>query len=216
MKKKIFPILALIACLVVLFPLRIELFLLKNNFSWVLSKLTPYLLFAIAGILLSVALYQRFNNSTVKKVSCVLALFVPFAIGFSLNPIYEGDFSYTGTKLKNTPVKINKNVDLLVITIPNCPFCYQSIGMLNLMKKRNPKLKIRYEVCTSDSMLTMNYREIAKVFDINLASDMHQSAQFASGKFPSFFLCKNGKAIERFSNNQFGAGAKDKIENLKK
>lgn len=192
----------------------LELWFLNKNFSWTMSKLLPYTFLIIAGILLAYSFSKAFKlKSKVLKFTLGTLLFVlPFALGFAFNPIYEGDFSSEGQEITSAPVSYDEKYQLVVVTIPNCPFCLEAIGRLKLMKKQHPELQILYSVCSSDEKSLSFYKEqIDGAFDISLAQDIDASAKLAEGRFPTFLYIEKGIPTIKWSNDQFGAGAIDEL-----
>lgn len=201
--------------IVIVFFKKIEKFLIDLNFSWTLSKSTPYILLIIFGVLLMMSMKKYLKmNSYLNLVMLIVGGVLPFIIGFIFNPIYEGDFSKQGiTSFTATSKKDIQGVDLVVITIPGCRFCHESTIYSNLIQKRNPDLKIRYIVCAKDSNQIEPYRDkLDKKIAVVLAEDPNQAAKTAGGSFPAFLLIQNNKAIQKWSNDQFGVRAKDMVE----
>ncbi|WP_430404527.1 hypothetical protein [Fluviicola sp.] len=213
---KILFSLVLIICGITLFTFKsFESSLLNSGFSWTMSKLLPYLTLAIGGILLVYSFIKGFKiKSRIVKFVVGLVLFAtPFAVGFVLHPIYQGDFSSEGTEVKESTVKVDEKYDLLIVTIPNCPYCLESITRLKLIKKRNPNIKMLFSVCAEEEQRLSLYRElIAGDFDIALAKDIEASVKLAEGHFPAFVKLKKGLPTYKWSNDQFGAGAIDELE----
>lgn len=192
-----------------------ELDLLNNGFSWTMSKLLPYITAVVEGILLAYSFAKAFKfKPKIVKILAVLILFAaPFAIGFVLHPIFEGDFSSEGTEIKTSTVKVDEKYDLLIVTIPDCPFCLESIFRLKQIKKRNPAVKMLFSVCTTNKQKLSLYKQlIAGDFDIAMAEDIDASVQLAEGHFPTFVQLKKGLPAYKWSNDQFGAGALDEFE----
>lgn len=192
-----------------------ELGLLNNGFSWTMSKLLPYITAVVEGILLAYSFAKGFKfKPKFVKILVVLFLFAaPFAIGFVLHPIFEGDFSSEGTEVKASTVKVNEKYDLLIVTIPDCPFCLESIFRLKQIKKRNPEVKMLFSVCTTNKQKLSLYKQlIAGDFDIEMAKDIDASVTLAEGHFPTFVQLKKGLPAYKWSNDQFGAGAMDEFE----
>ena len=130
-----------------------------------------------------------------------------------MHPIFEGDFSSEGTEVKESDVKVDEKYDLLIVTIPDCPFCMEAITRLKLIKKRNPSIRMLFSVCTRDKQKLTLYKElIAGDFDIELAKDAEASVRLAEGHFPTFVQLKKGLPAYKWSNDQFGAGAIDAME----
>lgn len=213
--KIIFAIL-FIVCGSILFAFKsLESNLLEGNFSWTISKSLPYLVLVMGGILLAYSFAKAFKmkSGILKALVVILLIVAPFGIGFAMHPIYEGDFSSEGKEISDSKLEIDKKYDLLVITIPDCPYCLESIFRLKLIKKRNPSIKILFSVCTSEEQKLSLYKElIAGDFDIETARDLEASIKLAEGSFPAFVHMKKGIPVYKWSNDQFGAGAIDELE----
>lgn len=205
----------LIAALSIFFFKEIEWRLFNLGTSWTLSKTIPYILNIVLGVLLALTLYKSISLKKGLKITfSLLLLLLPFGISFALHPIYQGDFSKNGKVLNQKSYNENtiKN-GLMVITIPNCPYCYEAIGRLKTLAKRNPNLKIEFVVCSSDSNSLTTYKEeIDGLFKIRLAKNRNELARVAGGSFPAFVQVKNSKQIYKWSNSQFGVRALDLIE----
>ncbi len=192
-----------------------EFSLLNAGFSWTMSKLLPYITLVIEGILLAYLFAKGFKLKTkVAKMLVLLVLFAaPFTTGFVLNPIYEGDFSSEGSAAVSDKVKLDEKYDLLVITIPGCPYCLASIEQLKIIKKRTPNAHILFSVCSKEKRDLELYRTLIDgKFDIALAADVEASVKLAEGHFPTFVQIKKGLPVQKWSNDQFGAGAMDHFE----
>jgi len=210
-----FILLFVLTFITILFFDKLEVGLLNFGFSWTLSKATPYILTIILGVLLSLNLFKKIKINRVLKLLIVFALLItPFIINFVLHPIYEGDFSKNGKEL---PINIYNETKLenglMVITIPNCPYCYLSINQLKKIKQRNTNINIEYKVCSSDTSKIKTYQEEVKgKFKVQNASNPDSLASVADFKFPAFVLIKNGKPIYKWSNDEFGVRAIDLLE----
>ena len=71
---------------------------LTIHFSWMISKSLPYFLLIIGGILISFNFKNLIKNTYIKWIFILVVTFLPFVIGFSMHPIYQGDFSLTEKK----------------------------------------------------------------------------------------------------------------------
>jgi hypothetical protein len=149
-----------------------------------------------------------------KLIIGFIILILPFLIGFVLNPIYEGDFSKQGASIKTNLSSTDfKNDGLMVVTIPDCPFCFGAIEKLKIIKRRNPKLKIDFVVCSKNKQYIKNYiQEINGEFSIRLANNPEDLAKTSGFKFPTFFKVENKKPTYMWSNDQFGVRAIDDFE----
>lgn len=194
----------------------LEEYLNNTAVSWSFAKIAPYLTLIIGGIL--IALFFRKNvelkSNVLKQILFWLILITPVAIGFNFNPIYEGDFSKNGRVIEKEIIHDDfLSTDLVVITIPGCEYCHGSIPSLKLLKKRNPNLRIRMIVCSSDPKELKPYKkEVGHSFDLQLASNPDSLAAVANFAFPSFVMVKNNLPSEIWSNDQFGVRAKDVLE----
>ncbi len=194
-----------------------EDFLLRIGLSHTWSKALPYLIVILFGLFLARLVYRRFRSN--KKTGIALSLFfliVPFIAYFAVNPIYQGDFGKNGREQSFRNAKTTLFHDgLLVIAIPGCPFCMESIEGLKQMKKRRPKLKIEFTVIgTSDKKLLKGYKKaIDGKFKLTKLHNETAFTENTGNSFPTFVLIKKGKAVFSWSNNDFGVRAKDAIEN---
>lgn len=184
--------------------------------SWSFAKVAPYLTLLLGGFL--IASWMRKNVVLKSKLFNRLLFWgiaiIPFGVGFGFNPIYQGDFAKNGRVIERViPHADFINVDLLVITIPGCDYCYGSIPSLKLMKQRNPNMRIKMVVCSSYPKELKPYKkEIGSDFELQLASNPDSLAVIAGYAFPSFVMVKNNLPSQVWSNDQFGVRAKDVVE----
>ncbi|MFN5415514.1 MAG: hypothetical protein ACK5B9_00550 [Flavobacteriia bacterium] len=153
-------------------------------------------------------------SKTLKVILSFILFVAPFSVCFAFYPIYEGDFSKEGKKAQSE-IKMEEfnNIDFVVLTIPGCPFCHESISKVNLMQERTPKLKIKYIVCTSNLAAKAEYRKaLNPKIKVELGRNLTQLLSLSEGKFPCFVKINHSKAIYKWHNNQFGTRAKDWIE----
>ena len=190
-----------------------EIFLLDSGFSWTASKLVPYVLFPFLGLIVWLILRRRIKTGWIKYTLLILLIALPFLGYFLVNPIYEGDFSNNSKTITLIPeLKAKTKQTLVVITIPGCPFCMQSVERMKDFKKRNPAVNIEYRVCSSDPGALTAYKEAAgTAFPIVLAEDMNALGSVAEEAFPAFVLT-DGKSGVKWSNDSFGVGALDEVE----
>ena len=194
---------------------KIENFSINVGLSWTISKISPYFISICCGILLLINLKKiEFKNKIIKSITCTFALIIPFGISFGLHPIYQGDFSKSGqsTVINASPNDIKKD-GLTVVSIPNCPFCFEAISKLKIIKHRNPKLHIEFIVCTKNKKDILNYiKESEGLFNIRTAENPDSLAKTAGYKFPVFIKVKDKKPTYIWSNDQFGVRAIDMLE----
>lgn len=207
-------LLTVFTLLFITFFKRIELISLNLGLSWTFSKILPYFILGLSGMLLFTQFIKINFNKFLKFIIGSIILLLPFLIGFILNPIYEGDFSKQGASIKtNFSPKDFKNNGLMVVTIPDCPFCFGAIEKLKILKRRNPQLKIEFVVCSTNKQTIQNYiKEINGEFSIRLANNPEKLAKTAGFKFPAFIKVQNKKPIYKWSNDEFGVRAIDDFE----
>jgi hypothetical protein len=207
-------LLTIFTLLFIAFFKRIELISLNFGLSWTFSKILPYFILFLCGVFIFIQFIKINFNKFLKLIIGFIILILPFLIGFVLNPIYEGDFSKQGTSVKSnlSPTDF-KNDGLMVVTIPDCPFCFGAIEKLKIIKRRNPKLKIDFVVCSTNKQYIKNYiKEINGAFSIRLANNPEDLAKTSGFKFPTFFKVEKKKPTYKWSNDQFGVRAIDDFE----
>lgn len=218
MKRYLFFSVLICIQLVAVFWFRaIQDFFLQTGFSWTISKLSSYLLLGVSGLLLAWQLIRVLVTTVPNNILRItLALFTGiggFAIGFAFNPIYEGDFSSEGTTIRQSRSMFNPSIKLVMIALPDCPYCHESVDVLNKLQQRNPGLRIEIQVCTAfPEKLTGFMVEADNRILIQSAKNISELADLAHDKFPTFLLIKQGKPYYSWSNDQFGTGARDRIE----
>ena len=193
----------------------VELFFLNIGLSYTLSKVMAYLLFPLIGFVIWLIIRKRIKRKGISVITLAVLCLGFFFAYFIQYPIYEGDFSNN-----SKPVEVKSELDqikenkLVVISIPNCPFCQQSIGRMLDFQRRHPKVKIEYRVCVNDSLAEQAvnyYSELAKnKIPITQAKAGKQLAGIADMSFPTFVLITKSKKV-KWSNDNFGAGALDEV-----
>jgi thioredoxin-related protein len=220
--KKLFIMGLLLSLLGIVFFARIENGLIDTNFSWTFSKILPYTLLIIGGLFMFVGKvfsisFLKFLTPKSKYIKWTInlcLLLAPFSIGFALHPIYEGDLSSSsGTIDTQLNLKEFKDNDLVVIAIPGCKYCMESIRDLKRIKARKPELKITFLVSSSTKSDVIPYQqEVGDLFQVKLVSDIEKAVQFAEGSFPTFVKLSDGKPSYKWNNSLFGVKAKDLVE----
>lgn len=194
----------------------IETLFLNLNLSWFLSKLLPYILFPILGFLLGLAMnrFFRVKKKGMKIILSSISMIAVFAAYFAYSPIYQGDFSNGSkeVKLQNTTSEISPD-KLTVITIPNCPYCYEAIDKMLILKKRNPSIEIEYRICSSDSSSLQWYAEKGQgTINVVLAKEPKALSKLANHAFPTFVINDNNQKMIVWTNSDFGVLALDEVE----
>ena len=196
----------------------IEALLLDLGFSWFWSKLFPYVLFPLIGLGLGLFLLRFIKHKTVLFKSLILLIFpcTMFLLYFAFAPIYQGDFdkqkeSYTLKEMGvNMPPK-----QLTVASIPGCPFCFEAMDKLLVLKKRNPDLHIVYEVITkSEKDLEWYRKKGGDNILVQQAANPQVLSKLSKTGFPTFILTNGRGELFCWSNRHFGCRALDEIESI--
>ncbi len=196
----------------------VEVFLLDLGFSWMWSKIIPYLISLLLGIILLMLLKRKLNvfSSFLKIFFQLVAFSSVFILYFTFYPIYEGDFTNSPITIERTALNEELNgKKIVVLSIPGCPFCYESIGRMKKLQERNDKIKVEYLVCSSDTSTLDWYKEGGgNSIDVNLAKNSKEMIKIAKGTFPTFVLVNGDNALKVWSNNDFGVLALDEVEKV--
>ncbi|MDX2359915.1 MAG: redoxin family protein [Crocinitomicaceae bacterium] len=204
----------------------VELSFLDMGFSWTMSKALPYVLAMIIGLVLAFLFRKKLNKNVLVKWLFRITLFVlPFFGYFMYSPIYEGDFTNKSNSIEKTEQFAELDgKKLVVISIPGCPYCYQAIDRMKILKERLPNAQIEYVVCntTMDSLLPQEaldwYIEKAEgVVSVRQATDSEAMAILAqngevNSAFPAFVLVDGDKNLTTWGNANFGVVALDEVE----
>lgn len=203
---------ALITILLVIFHDKVESTLFNAGASWTMAKLLPYiLLFSSATVTLLLSL-RNFQKKMFGVLFGVIIFSSTIGIDFYFHKIYQGDFSNSSRIIQTENTQIERNT-LTVIALPGCEFCHGSIEMLKILKERKPNLNINFLVCSSDSTSLEQYQKpIDSQFNLSLLLDLKTLNKLQINGFPTFiFTDKQGKRF-LWTNDSFGAPAKDFIE----
>jgi hypothetical protein len=193
----------------------IENGLVNVGLSWQMSKLLPYIVALLIGVLGWFLVRKNIPGKGMKRLFLLIFVLVPFFGYFIYSPIYEGDFSCQPTNHGLTQeLKALKRNELVVLAIPDCPFCYESITYANQLMKRNPKLKITYIVLSHQPNAAENYRKIADpLIQFKLGIHLSELTDVASTGFPTFVIQQNGQ-LKTWGFSNVGPAVLDYLESL--
>lgn len=188
-----------------------ENFFLNLGLSYTWSKLLPFIIVTIIGLILGIYVFKKSKNKLV-KVAGILLIFVPFAIYFAMNPIYQGDFTNDAevSTIDEKTAEL-KDKKFVVVAMAGCPYCFQAIGFLKEFQEKNKNVHVEFLVASSDSTSLLPYKnEINGAFKISLAEKPQEIGSLVKGRFPSYVSIQ-GQEISVWSNNNFGVRALDKV-----
>jgi hypothetical protein len=194
-----------------------EVFFLEAGFNWTLAKALPYGILLLVGALASFLILKKFKfKKWLRAVLAILVLPSFFLLYFVFYPIYQGDFS-NGKRIVKGSDKYPQitEKELVVIALPNCPFCYEAMDRMFYLKKRDPKMQIEYIVCSSDSTTMKWYTEKSKGrLSVNLANDPTAFSALSNHSFPAFAIRNSDGTLSVWSNDSFGVRALDEVEEI--
>jgi len=194
----------------------IEVFFLSNNFSWVTSKLGPYGYFLVLGLLFSLLVIWKFKFKGHVRILFLISLpLVTLSLYFSFYPIFQGDFSNEKVVFPRNASMIElKENRLIVLSLPGCPYCLESMERMRIVKQRHPEITIEYKVCHGDSSAIRWFQNKGKNdFEYSLASDVKMTSKLAAGLYPTYVLT-NTSSLTVWSVEQFGMTAIDEVEEV--
>lgn len=191
-----------------------EIFFLNLGLSWTAAKIVPYILAVCFGFVLFIIFSKFAKSFRGKKIISIALIFAPVSLYFALYPIYEGDFSNYSKTVKTSKI-FGDTQKLTVIAIPNCPYCFESIQKLKLIRQRIPSAKIEFLVCTeNENDLFLYKNEAHNQFDVEIYPESAELAELIGNKFPSFITAGQNNELKIWSNSEFGVTAIDEVEEL--
>lgn len=160
---------------------------------------------------------MRINKIKVKRkflrMLVVLSILIsPILIYIYRYPFYTGDFFATGSK-PHTTLAFPKEKMLSIVVLPDCPFCHETIKLVELLSKRNPTLTIRYLVIGEETDSAFNRIQSRRVI-VAENSEIEKIIYLTKGVFPTFVLSENNNVVKRWTNDEFGVVACDEIEDF--
>jgi thioredoxin-related protein len=194
----------------------LETFFLSCDFSWVASRLFPYALFLLIGLLCSLLVVWRFKFIGHIRILFLISLPLVFvSFYFSFYPIYQGDFANDQSVFqRNRSMLELKENRLIVLSLPGCPYCLESMERMRMVKQRHPEITIEYKVCHGDSSAIRWFKNKGKNdFDYSLASDVKMTSKLAQGLYPTYVMT-NQSILRVWSVEQFGMAALDEVEEI--
>jgi len=189
----------------------IEIFLLDLGFSWQNSRLLPFV-FIIIGSLITVWLIRKykFNKLWLNISLKIVIVTFPAVLYFLVYPIYRGDVWDLSRKLTAKTTRSIPTVSLKIYVLPNCPYCIETLEIMNLFHKRNPKIKIEYVIVSSSGGGEMA-KITPKYIKVRYEPNSRSIEKITQGSYPSFVMPTN-KTLFIWDNNSFGLKSLDVIE----
>jgi hypothetical protein len=145
-----------------------------------------------------------------KKLIGLFIVILPLTCYFLFNPIYTGDISKNGKKVK-TNFQFSNKKKLVILVLPDCPYCHESIVISKKLIERNPKIEIEYWVIGDMKDSKIEQLRSAKISVIQ-NDDIENAIYLSKGIFPTYVLTNHREIEKRWTNNEFGVIALDEIE----
>lgn len=194
----------------------IENSFLESGFGFTTSKVLPYIITLLIGLIIVFLLRSKLNfrNKFIRVGLKIIIVLIPVSVYFAVYPIYEGDFSNSFKVVKRSSDNSEVSGDkLYVISIPGCPFCKIAMSKMLQLEERNPGLEIEYLVCSKDSSTLDFYAEINEgKIPVNLAEKPEKLMVLAEGTFPTYVVSRKNEPLKTWSNQNFGVRALDDVE----
>lgn len=188
-----------------------ESIFLDLGFSWTASKLIPYILMSILGFVIVYTFHKRIQHKWRKWIIMSILAILPFGIYFSIFPIYTGDFVNNHFSPKQL-CAFPKKTTLTVVVLPGCPYCHETIELMNHLKESYPKLQIRYVVVAESKQTMQVFRsKLNPRINVQLSNTPKDWIIMAKGGFPCMILSKDKNIIYAWENGHFGVRAIDDI-----
>ena len=191
---------------------------LNIRLSFTFSKILPYMLEFFTVCLIIFNVYRQYlmgTSLTIRRMVSILILFGGSGIAFSVNPIYEGDFSHQYREISLA----GENADtfqhgLTMIALPGCPFCFQKLEEMKRVKSIYPKLSMLVLVINNDEIALEKYREASEgMIDVNLFPKSALLASIIQGGYPNLMYKSAGASskLVNWNNSGFGSASWDYI-----
>lgn len=187
-----------------------EIFLLDLGFSWQNSRLIPFVVI-IASSLTAAWLLKKYQfEKRWLKISMKIVIIVfPVVLYFLVYPVYRGDLCDLSRNitLKNNESSPNKSLRIYVL--PNCPYCIETIEIVNQFHRRNPKIVIEYIIVAGSGGAIA--KELPEFVRITYQKNSESLDEITMGSYPCFVLTRDN-SLTIWDNNSFGLKSLDVIE----
>ena len=190
----------------------IERVLNESGFSHTYSYFAPYLILLLCGFAL-ISLTKSIAHKSWRIIASLLIIFMPFAVGFALRPIYEDAIYIGGTDYAYNNDALSDNHKLSIIVIPDCPFCKRAIQQAGRFVSTGENGLVEVVLCSSDSAATAKYSTLLPSgVQLRNASHPDSVAIYTGGSFPAYCNRISERQMRIWTNNEFGPRALDFID----
>ncbi len=194
----------------VLRVLIMERFIFDLGLGWTMSKVLPYFVFLVLGLIVMVFIRKYAKNRKL-RIGAIVVSIIPLSVYFMINPIYESDFANDFSS--HQPLANISEVDhLTIIAIPNCQYCREALGRLMKIQERTSSVKIDFKVLTSDSLTLAPYIDEANgLINVVKEENFAEFEKVAETRFPTYVYTSSSES-RVWHNDQIGTRALDWLE----
>lgn len=186
---------------------------LSWGFGWVMSKFLPYVCMVLLVLCLFWLIRKRLKRRGIKWMVLILLLVAPSGIYFALHPIYESDLTNNGVVYQSESEAEGEKA-IFVYVISCCPFCKESVGLMDRFRERNPHVTVVYVIVDGKPQDLDFYRTLSKNgirFVIATEEELQERSELIRERYPTFMIARSGET-EVWSNNDIGAAVLDSWE----
>jgi len=183
-----------------------EIFL-SWGFGWVMSKFLPYVCMLLLALIVFWLIRKRIQRRGISFLVLFLLLVAPAGIYFTMHPIYASDLTNNGVVHESFKSVDKKERAIFVYAIPGCPFCRESVALMDKFRERNQHVVVSYVIVDGSPQDVMSYQKLSKHgirFIAAKDDELQDRGKLVSGRYPTFMIARTGK-IETWTNNEIGA-----------
>ena len=190
----------------------IEFEILSLGSTWQMARLLPFLLILCFSLVTTIVFRSRIKKIKYYWLCNAMILILPAVTYFGFSPIFQSDLYDLSREIEIKEYSIESKKSLTIYALPNCPYCVESIEIINHFHRRNPKIGIEYVIVSNaeGGEIAKQLPGFVKLSYDNGSKDIERITQ---GSYPTFVFYDGSKDLKLWDNNSFGTKALDLIEN---
>lgn len=223
MKKIGLELYYLLALIPAILPNHVSNFGLLLGLPWTLNYVLIWLLVLILSGFSAFLCYKTLKGRA-RFLTPVLALVIPLGFYFAAKPIYDGDFSKTGTSVNyGTENIILQDIlryksdfkGVVCVASPYCPFCIEAVRDKMRMLDQRKKTDVAVYLPSGEANLIQHFRDKTAAHSIPIVPNSNPEVGFDIDEnvIPVFLYIQNQRIVHVWRNDQLGYPALDWIEN---
>ena len=172
-----------------------------------MSKFLPYVCMILLAVIVFLLIRRGIKRRGIRVLVLFLLLVVPAGIYFALNPIYASDLTNNGVVHESFKSIDKKERAIFVYAIPGCPFCRESVELMDKFRERNPHVVVVYVIVDGTMEDVAAYQKLSKhgIRFITVTEDeLQERSDMIDERYPTFMIARTGE-IETWTNNDIGA-----------